>query len=171
MEGRAQRSPTTLAIAVLAAITWILAIACEGGGACEEDIRAQVIEEEAELMVGEQIVVAEVANTDVERERGWKHRRCDREALLLLAPSDGTLSMWGCGLTEAVDVFWIRDGEVIAIDGAVEPCAEPCGTCAIISVDGEEQPVDAALEVPQGALRASVGEVVVGLDRWLPADP
>ncbi len=156
-----------LALAMLASISCILAIACEGG-VCEEDIRAQVIEQEAELMIGEQVVLAEVASTDVERERGWKHRRCDREALLLLAPSDGELAIWGCGLTQAVDVLWIRDGEVIAIDGPIEPCAEPCGSCVLSSAGS---PVDAALEVPQGALTASVGETVVGLDPWLPEDP
>lgn len=159
-----RRGTARLALAVFASIS---AIACEVGGSCEEDIRAQVLEQRAELVIGEQVVHAEIASTDVERERGWKHRRCDLDALLIVAPSSGELSIWGCGLIEAVDVLWIRDGQVIAIDGPIEPCAEPCGAC-VLSNAGEA--VDAALEVPQGMLKASIGAVVEGLVPWIPGE-
>ncbi len=158
------RGTARLALVMFASVT---AIACEGGGACEEDIRAQVLDQEAQLVISEQIVLAEIASTDVERERGWKHRRCDLEALLLVAPSSGELSIWGCGLTRAVDVLWIRNGQVIAIDGPIEPCAEPCDACVLSNAGS---PVDAALEVPQGALKVSIGEVVEGLTPWIPGD-
>ncbi len=124
-----------------------------------------MLDRRAALEIGDQQIDAEVAGTQVERERGWKHRRCDREGLLLIAPEDGLLSLWGCGLHEAVDVHWIRDGQVIRSDSALEPCAEPCGGCPLLD-PGE--PVDAALEVPLGALEVSPGDAVQGLAPWVP---
>jgi len=142
-------------------------VACDGES-CEEDIRAQVLDARAELEIGEQQLSAEVATTEVELERGWKHRRCDLDGLLLIAPDNGELSLWGCGLREAVDVHWIRDDQVLATLSSLEPCAEPCDACPIA---GAGEPVDAALEVPHGALEVSPGDVVAGLASWLPGAP
>lgn len=146
--------------AILAAF---VGLACEGGE-CDEDIRAQVLDARATLTIGDATLTAEVAQTDVERERGWKHRRCDLEGLVLVAPDDGALDLWGCGLTTAVDVLWIKDGAVQAIAAGVEPCPEPCGGCPLVSPDS---PVDAALEVPAGSLDVEAGALVGGLEPWL----
>ncbi len=144
-----------------------LATACDGGS-CEEDIRAQVLDARATIEIGDQQLNAEVATTEVERERGWKHRRCALEGLALIAPEDGELSLWGCGLREAVDVHWIRDGQVLGTHGPLEPCAEPCGACPIVEAGA---PVDAAIEVPHGALEVRAGDTVTGLAQWLPGAP
>ncbi|MEZ4385932.1 MAG: DUF192 domain-containing protein [Nannocystaceae bacterium] len=146
-----------------ALVALLLSAACEGGE-CEEDIRAQVLDARAALTIGDASLTAEVARTDVERERGWKHRRCALEGLLLVAPDSGELDLWGCGMTTAIDVLWIRDGVVTAIDAGVEPCAEPCGGCPVL---GRDSPVDAALEVPAGSLEVEIGAAVRGLAPWL----
>ena len=138
-------------------------LACEGGE-CEEDIRAQVLDARATLAIGDATLTAEIAQTEVERERGWKHRRCDLEGLVLVAPEGGALELWGCGMTTALDVLWIKDGAVQRIDTGIEPCAEPCGGCPIVGPGG---PVDAALEVPAGSLDVEVGAAVIGLAPWL----
>lgn len=149
-----RRSAAVLAVSV--------GLACEGG-ACEEDIRAQVLDARATLEIGDATLTAEVAQTDVERERGWKHRRCDLEGLVLIAPAGDALDLWGCGMTTALDVLWIKDGAVQRIDG-IEPCPEPCGGCPLVRPDA---PVDAALEVPAGSLDVEVGATVDGLTPWL----
>lgn len=126
---------------------------CEGQPSCEEDIRAQVLDARVNVAVGELTVTAELADEASERERGWKHRRCDLEALLLVpdAPSS-ELPIWGCGLSTALDVMFIEGGLVTAIE-RLEPCPEPCGSCESI---GEQLLVDAVLEVPADALGSDV---------------
>jgi len=155
------------AICVLASAVGAYGAGCDGD-ACEEDVRAQVLETRASLVIGAAEVEAEVALHEVERDRGWKHRRCDLEALLLVAPEDAELSLWGCGLRDPIDVLWIREGTIVGVHLSLEPCAEPCGDCPIIAPEG---PVDAAIELPSGSLSVDVGASVVGLDPWLPSAP
>lgn len=128
--------------------------ACEDEPVCEEDAKAQVLDERVDVSVAGRELVAELADEAVERERGWKHRVCDREALLIVPDApDTALGVWGCGLVEPVDAWFVADGIIV---DAVElaPCAEPCGACAIV----EAGPVDAVLETPAGALEAAVGD-------------
>lgn len=126
---------------------------------CEEDVRAQVIDERVTLVVGDARVEAELADEAVERERGWMHRVCGREALLLVPDAPRELPVWGCGLVEPVDLHWIRDGEVVARDLDLEPCAEPCTGCPIV---GEGLVIDAVLETSAGTLTAAAGARVSG---------
>jgi uncharacterized membrane protein (UPF0127 family) len=136
---------------LLAALTLA---SCEDEPACEEDPKAQILDERVSVSVAGRELSAELADELVERERGWKHRVCDREALLIVPDTPDTeLGVWGCGLVEPVDAWFVDDGIIV---DAVElaPCAEPCGSCAIV----EAGPVDAVLETPAGELEASVSD-------------
>ncbi len=134
----------------LAACLALSLAACEGEGVCEEDIRAQTIPERLEVSVGALVFEAELADEAVERERGWKHRLCAREAILLVPDQPATpLPVWGCALTGPIDAALLVGGEVLAVE-RIEPCPEPCpGACPLV---GEGLPVDAVLEVPASAL-------------------
>lgn len=134
--------------------------ACDGPDACEEDVRAQTIEERVTLVVGGQPVDAELADEATERDRGWKHRACDREALLLVPDEPGPLPIWGCALTGPVDLAFIRNGVTVEVAEDLLPCPEPCGGCPLV---GEGLEVDAVLEVPAGALTLEPGAAVEGL--------
>lgn len=133
--------------AILLALAAVVASGCEGEAACEEDIRAQVLDERVEIAVDGATLLAELADEAVERDRGWKHRRCDREALLFVPDAPGELPVWGCGLVEAIDVVFIADGLAVAVE-VLAPCPEPCGGCPVI---GEGVLVDAVLELPTGS--------------------
>lgn len=119
---------------------------------CDEDPRAQTLPTTL-LSVGGVALEAEVAATPVERDRGWMHRRCDREALLLVLDEAGPLPVWGCGLTAAIDVAWIADERVIAVD-TLEPCPAPCTRCPIV---GDEITTEAVLEIPRDSVPLSAG--------------
>lgn len=134
--------------------------ACDGPGACEEDVRAQVIEERVALVVGGQPVEAELADDANERDRGWKHRACDREALLLVPDEPGPLPIWGCALTGPVDLGFVRDGVIVEVVEGLAPCPEPCGGCPLV---GEGLEVEAVLEVPAGSLALDADATVEGL--------
>jgi uncharacterized membrane protein (UPF0127 family) len=137
----------------LALVAWLGA--CEGAPElCDEDPRAQVLDERVEIEIGALLISAELAATATARERGWKHRRCDREALLLVPDAPGTaLPVWGCALVEPLDAHFIADQQVRAIE-RIEPCPEPCEGCPRV---GEELLVDAVLEVPADALVTEIG--------------
>lgn len=148
--GRPHRAAAR-ALAAAVAFGALALPACEDP-LCEEDIRAQVIDDRVEIELTDLTLLAELADDPVERDRGWKHRRCDREAILLIPDSPpAELSIWGCGLFEAVDAAFIADGVVSAIE-RIEPCAEPCAGCPQVGggASGEAVLVDAVLELPAG---------------------
>lgn len=127
---------------------------CSPPASCVEDIRAQHLDERVTVAVGELELAAELADQQSERERGWMHRRCDLEALLLIPEAAGDeLPVWGCAVTTALDVVFVRKNEVVAVDH-LDPCSEPCGACPRV---GTGVPVDAVLEVPHGEYAIEVG--------------
>ncbi len=136
-----------------------LAGGCEEDPSCDEDVRAQTLDTTVRLRVAGEELDAEVARTEEERERGWKHRACGREALLLQPPQREPLPIWGCELTGALDVISVVDAQVVAVD-RLDPCPAPCEGCPRI---GTDRPVDGVIETPANALEVSVGDDVQGL--------
>lgn len=148
---------TVFALSRGLALSLPLALACEPHSACQEDLRAQVLDTRVSVVVGSSELLAEYADDTVERERGWKHRSCDREALLLIPDQPGEpLPVWGCGLVDAIDAAFVHAGQVVALE-RLEPCPEPCSSCAAV---GEQLPVDAVLELPADALDVQLGDAV-----------
>lgn len=141
-----------------------IAVTCApgcGGDAvsCEEDIRAQVLDETAEITVGGVTFVAEVADTDIERARGWRHRQCDREAIVLVG--EGTpLPVWMCEVPDALDLVFVHEQAVVDVVRSAPPCAPPCDACRRY---GEGVAVDAVIEWPAGRFDVETGAVVTGL--------
>ena len=134
--------------------------ACEEEASCEEDVRAQQLDERLTLQVGQEAAEVEVADDVTERERGWMHRRCDRQGLLLVPDVPEPLPIWGCGLVDPVDLHFIRGDEVVDVVRDVEPCGMPCDACPL---HGEDVPVDAVVETLAGTLAADIGAPIRGL--------
>ena len=133
---------------------------CEQPASCEEDVRAQQLDEVLTLQIGAEALDVEVADSATERERGWMHRACDRGGLLLVVDMQEPLPIWGCGLVDPVDLHFVRDGEVVDVVRDVQPCGAPCNACPLY---GEEVPVDAVVETLAGRLAADVGAPTSGL--------
>jgi uncharacterized membrane protein (UPF0127 family) len=137
----------------------MLTVGCERDP-CVEDIRAQVLPAAAAVVVGDgqdsAPFVAEWADADVERERGWQHRRCDRDAIVLQpTPAPAPMLIYGCNLTAAIDAVFVRDGRAVRWV-ELAPCGEPCGACPLEGALGPgaagAAPVDAVIEWPLGAV-------------------
>lgn len=134
-------------VALVGAVPLTLALplmSCDSQETCEEDVQAQILDDTRTIEVDEVSYDAEVADDTTERERGWRYRRCDREALLLVPDEPGPLPIWGCELAEPVDVLFVRDGEVVELVRDLQPCS-PCSACTLV---GEDIEVDAVVELP-----------------------
>lgn len=156
----------TLALALALALAFPLAHGCDDDEGCEEDPRAQVLDERVEVhWSGDpEPLLAELADSTVERERGWKYRRCNREALLLIPEQPGdALPIWGCGLTQAIDAAFVADGQIVDLT-RIEPCPDPCGTCRSY---GETLAVDGVLELPADARALAIGDTL----SWFTVEP
>lgn len=128
--------------------------ACEAALDCDEPNGAQVLDEFVEVSIGTETVRAELADDSVERERGWRKRSCDRQALLLVSDAPGPLPVWGCDLVDAIEAIGLRAGEVVYAT-EVPACPLPCRGCPII---GEDIVVDAVLETPVGLIDVEPGD-------------
>ncbi len=147
----------------LAASLWLLPLpACDGAAACTEDARAQRLDAHVSLTIDGVPLVAELADTDVARERGWRYRRCDREALLLRhdpGSAAAPLPVWGCALVDPIDVAFIADGRIVRWHAGLEPCDRCDASCPIV---GDDLEVDGVLELDAGAWEFAVGDTVIG---------
>lgn len=150
---------TTSRSLFIAALAMLLVGACGDDGGCEEDVRAQVLDDEVEVTIAGTALWAELADEQVERERGWRHRLCDREGILLVPDTRGPLPVFGCQLALPIDVAFVSDDAVVLTE-RLEPCPEPCSQCPLV---GEGVEVDGVLEVPTGAWDLSVGTEVLGV--------
>lgn len=123
-------------------------LGCNSEDGCQEDPQAQVLDQRRQIEVDGVSIEAEVADDAVERERGWRHRVCAREALLLIPDSRGPLPIWGCGLTDAVDLLFVANNEILEVVRALPPCDEPCTGCPQV---GQMLDVEAVVELPADA--------------------
>lgn len=138
-------------------------VACQDPGACTEDVRAQQLASHVALEVAGVELVAELADAAVTRERGWRYRTCDREALLLRGDpgsSPAPLPVWGCALVDPIDVAFVLDDRIVHWSAGLAPCPRCDGSCPRI---GEGIVVDGVLELDAGAWDLAVGDRVTGL--------
>ncbi|MCX4239891.1 DUF192 domain-containing protein [Paraliomyxa miuraensis] len=128
---------------------------------CEELTTAQELER-VMLVVGDTEVSAEVAVTEEARDSAWVDRRCDLDALLWVPDQVGAVSISLCGVAAAVDLAFLRNGEVVALQSEISPCDAPCDACPIHGATGPI--VDAVLWMPTGTIDLAEGDAVEGLD-------
>lgn len=128
-----------------AALLGAMVGACDPAASCDEDPQAQRLDERIEIMVDGATRLAEVADDAVERDRGWRHRQCGRDALLLVPDDVMPVPIWGCALSSPVDLLFVRDAEIVEVVRELSPCPEPCSQCPIV---GEGIEVEAVVEMP-----------------------
>ena len=142
-----------------------LATACGGpeGLPCEEEPTEGEMElERVPLTVRNTEVSAEVAQGEEARRSAWAGRRCDLEALLWVPDVVGPAAVELCEVEVAVDLAFVREGEVVSVDLGRPPCDAPCEACPQYGADGPA--VDAVLWFPAGRVDVAVGDSVTGLD-------
>jgi uncharacterized membrane protein (UPF0127 family) len=145
------------------AVAFALAAACGGAESlpCEEPAGASPELERVSLMVRNVEISAEVAEGSA-RESAWAGRRCDLDALLWVPDAVGPGAVTLCEVEVAVDLAFVRQGEVVALQLDLPPCSAPCDECPAYGRDGPE--IDAVLWFPAGQVDVAEGDSVTGLD-------
>jgi uncharacterized membrane protein (UPF0127 family) len=129
---------------------------------CEEPVEASPELDRVPLMVGAAEVSAEVALGEQARRSAWAGRRCDLDALLWVPETVGPAAVELCEVGVAVDLAFVRQGEVVALELERPPCDPPCEACPAHGEDGPA--VDAVLWFPAGQVEVAVGDSVTGLE-------
>lgn len=143
-------------------LPWV--VACSGPNhlPCEDSDGAVEELPRVPLMLAGEEISAEVADSEDERSTAWSGRVCDLDGLLWVPDAVGPAAVTLCGVQIAVDLVFIRDGRVVAVDEERLPCDGPCDSCPSYGQAGPE--VDAVLWLPADGLEVSAGDVVGGLD-------
>jgi hypothetical protein len=149
-----------------AAVVGLVSALCSACGdadglPCEEPPGAEPELERVPPMVRDTEVSAEVATGEA-RSSAWAGRRCDLDALLWVPDAVGPAAVTLCRVEVAVDLAFVRQGEVVALAPAQPPCDAPCSECPTHGQDGPT--VDAVLWFPAGRVDVAEGDSVTGLE-------
>jgi len=137
---------------------------------CEERDEVAAELPRVSLVIGEEVVSAEVADEEDERATAWAGRRCDLDALLWIPMAIEAPSVPLCGVEIAVDLAFVRDAQIIALEFDVAACHGTCEDCPNRGEGGPE--VDAMLWFPAGQVDVALGDTIAGLDAvTLPTEP
>lgn len=164
----AVRTPGTVTVAsIVVGLGTLVGLGAGCGGPdslpCEEEPTEGAAElERVPLVIRNTEVSAEVALGEEARRSAWAGRRCDLEALLWVPDAVGPADVELCGVEVAVDLAFVREGEVVLVDPGRPPCQAPCEACPQYGADGPA--VDAVLWFPAGEVDVAVGDSVSGLD-------
>ncbi|MEM7158069.1 MAG: DUF192 domain-containing protein [Myxococcota bacterium] len=115
-----------------------------------------------ELTVADSEISAELATTEEQRATAWAGRTCDLEGLLWVPDAVGPAAITLCDVQLAVDLVFVRESTVVAVELERAPCAQACDACPVYGATGPD--VDAVLWLPAGLFEVAVGDSIVGLD-------
>jgi len=125
--------------------------------------RITAVQNRAEVKINGQIFVADVVRDPQDRAQGLagRERLAVNEGMLFLFEDEGEYGFWMKGMKFPIDIIWIRDNAIVAIDEYVFP--EPDVPDSERTVYLPPEPVDGVLEVGAGrarSLRAETGDPV-----------
>lgn len=147
---------TSAALAAAIAAAPSLTACADLDADCGEDLRAQTLTERATVALGPIALNAELADEPQERERGWRFRLCDLGAIALLPETESAMPITLCDVPVSLDLAFVRDGVVIALERDLAPCTARCSQCPVY---GAGIVVDAVIEAPARTMGAvSIGD-------------
>lgn len=127
-------------------------------GPSVENIRR--VENRARIYIGDQIIVADIAETVSERQRGLAGRKylATNEGMLFVYAEEGYHSLWMKGMVIPIDVIWISGDKIVGFNKHILP--EPDKTDSELTIYTPPEPIDKFLELKGG--RTSLLNIRVG---------
>ncbi len=129
---------------------------------CEEDTDAARLPRIA-VGIGETERMAEVADDEQERMTAWAGRRCDLDALLWIPAQVEPAQVQLCEVEVSVDLAFVFESEIVAIERERAPCASPCEACPVYGAEGP--PVEAVVWLIAGSVELAIGDPITGLEQ------
>ena len=120
-------------------------------------------ESKAQVVIGEQIIIAEIAKTPGEKERGLSGVSYLRvnDGMLFIFDEKDYHSLWMKGMKIPIDIIWISGDEIVGFEEYVMP--ELDNGISELTIYKPQVPVDKILEVRAGRvklLNAKAGDKV-----------
>ena len=116
------------------------------------------------IKIGDTMYTAEYATTPYEQAQGLSGRSSmpERHALVFPYSQPTTPSFWMKDMLFAIDIVWVRDGVVVAIDTHVQP--EPGVPLSDLQIYSPDTSIDTVIEIRAGEVEQNniqVGDRVI----------
>jgi hypothetical protein len=117
--------------------------------------RIQAVTDKVNIKIGDQYIVADMARTEAEREKGLTGRDSIglNEGMYFLFDEPGFHSFWMKDMKFPIDLIWILDGKIVGFEENMQP---DIGQKSYLP----PKPIDRALELHSG--RIGLLKVMVG---------
>ncbi|MFA6364908.1 MAG: DUF192 domain-containing protein [Candidatus Paceibacterota bacterium] len=124
--------------------------------------KVNVVKNKAEVKIGTQTIIADVAKNDADREKGLGGRESIgmNEGMLFIFDNEDEYPFWMKDMKFPIDVIWIRNNYIVGFAENVDP---KIGSQPSETVFSPPQSIDRALELHAGRvklLRVQVGDQV-----------
>ena len=125
--------------------------------------RIEAVTDRLNIKINDQFIVAEIARTESEREKGLSGRDGIglNEGMYFIFSEPSTDGFWMKGMKFPIDIVWIAESEIVGLEERVPP--EPGVPDRALTVYAPPEAVDKVLELAAGRvrlLRAKVGDHV-----------
>jgi len=126
--------------------------------------KVRVLENKREIRVNNQIIIAEVVNTNAARGRGLSGRDSIgiNEGMLFEYKENEQAVFWMKDMKFPIDIVWIRAGEVLGFEQNISP--QPGKSDSELIRYNSPEPVDQVLELQAGrakTLRLFIGSHII----------
>lgn len=128
--------------------------------------RIQAVTDKVNIKIGEQYIVAEMAKTAAEREKGLGGRASIglNEGMFFMFDEPGSYGFWMKDMRFPIDLIWISNGKIVGFEENMQPPSDLNAPDSTLKNYLPPKPVDRVLELHAGRvflLRAAVGENVL----------
>ncbi|HMB17425.1 MAG TPA: DUF192 domain-containing protein [Candidatus Paceibacterota bacterium] len=123
-------------------------------------LKIKQVEKQARVVIDGQIILADVALTNEDREQGLSGVKYmgDNEGMLFIFEEEKKHGIWMKDMRIPIDILWIKDEVIVDVDEHVMP--EPDKDISELTIYKPSEPVDRVLEIRGG--RFGMFDVEVG---------
>jgi uncharacterized membrane protein (UPF0127 family) len=128
--------------------------------------RIQAVTDRVNVKIGSQYIVADIARTEAERDKGLGGRDSVglNEGMYFIFDTPGVYGFWMKDMKFSIDLVWISEGKIIGFEENMQPPADSDIPDSGLKNYLPPGPIDRVLELHAGRaalLKANVGDMVL----------